>query len=284
MRLTTKVLIGILSFLIVTNCGWVIYDIKKEIQQNKTEVGRLINENKESLDNIYSILTLMDKTDNITINTVNSLNGKVDKLPQKISADKVKIEKTLQQINIMVRNITDDSLGSGVTLKYNGKFYVLSAGHMTNSEEDKLELWENDQKICDLEIVKHEYTTPQETTKGLDLILLRPTTSNIVPKVYTELADTEPSTSTEVYIVGNPMGIEDVVSDGRIIIYKNNFMYYIDHTYFGNSGCGIYTHDGKLVGIVSHMIPIQPNPAIPPYTIHGAVRLNVIKEFLRDIK
>jgi S1-C subfamily serine protease len=61
-------------------------------------------------------------------------------------------------------------------------------------------------------------------------------------------------------------------------------MYYINHTYYGNSGGGVYTLDGKLIGIVSHMYPISANPQIPAYMVYGAVRLSVIRQFLGDVK
>ena len=61
-------------------------------------------------------------------------------------------------------------------------------------------------------------------------------------------------------------------------------MYYRDSTYFGNSGGGVFTKDGKLVGIVSHMIGDQPDPEVPPFMLYGAIRLSVIYHFLSDIK
>ena len=66
-------------------------------------------------------------------------------------------------------------------------------------------------------------------------------------------------------------------------MYKGNFMYVKGDSYFGNSGGGIYTRDGKLVGIMSHIFPIQPFADVPPYVINGVVRLSTILEFLREV-
>lgn len=268
--------IAILSgvLVIVGLFTWGIVDIN--IQQNKIQKAL-----KQSA--VFDGNTLKD------INKViDLLNKKIDILPQKEAFNKLLLEKKLQQVNVMVRNKTLGTLGSGVTLKYKDKFYILSAGHMIDKLTDKMLLFENEQQIDELEIVKHEHTIKIAKMEGIltvgnDLTLFRVKDSNIHPQFYVELADYEPLTATEVYIVGNPLGIEDVVSEGRIIVYRNNFMYYIDHTYFGNSGGGVYTKDGKLIGIVSHMIALQPEEHFTPYMINGAVRLSVIKTFLGDI-
>ena len=116
------------------------------------------------------------------------------------------------------------------------------------------------------------------------MILLKSKDENIVPKFYVDLDSPEPIKGSEVYIVGNPMGIDDAVSMGRVIEYKNNFMYITDNIYFGNSGGGVYSLEGNLLGIVSHMQPLQPDPTVPPYMIYGIVRMNTIQEFMKGVK
>jgi S1-C subfamily serine protease len=211
------------------------------------------------------------------------LNNKIEQVPVKIKLDKLVIESKLKRINVFITNETLQATGSGVTIKWKNNFYVLSAGHMVADLTDKIFLSENGETICELEIVKHDYN--EELTKDSnDLLLLRPKDPNIIPKIYVEISDIEPETSNELYIVGNPMGVEDVVSDARVIMYEGNFMYMIaTSSYFGNSGGGIYTKEGKLVGIMSHLIPIQPSPTVPAWMIHGCVRLSVILEFLRGV-
>jgi S1-C subfamily serine protease len=242
------------------------------------------NINKK-VDYLESQIYASDKISDYNLRGVeNSLNQKIKDLPNQIRQDKIKLEQTLKQINVMVVN-EGKGLGSGVSIKYKGKFYVLTAGHMAENPTDDLALYENGNKICKLVIVKQDYTMRDETgTTGNDLLLLKPENPNIQPRYYVELADNEPITGTEVTIVGNPLGIEDVISIGRIAIYKNNFMYFRDSTYFGNSGCGIYNDEEKLVGIMSHVIAKQPNADFPAFVIEGAVRLNTIKKFLEDIK
>lgn len=222
----------------------------------QTEINNLreeINLNEKNNEQSFSRL---DENDTRFLNLYDYLFKKITNLPQKIKSDKFQLEQKLKQVNVMIVNKTIDALGSGVTIKYKDKFYILSAGHMVEDDDDNIVLMENGNEIGELEIIKRDYNLDEKNTKGDDLTLFKPKDSSLNPRFYVELADNESVTGSEIYIVGNPIGIEDVVSDGRIIIYDNNFFYFIDHSYFGNSGGGIYTREGKLLGIVSHLVPI----------------------------
>jgi len=299
MRLTTKIYIGVIILLLGFNTVCVIGGIQEQITLNKATAQseldyrfyylnkqiEAINEGQAYTNEAIMTLVEITKLLGVRIDRNHSdLNQKIIDLPNVEKFKKQILEYKLQQVNVEIINKTAQAQGSGVTLKYKGKFYILSAGHMLNDITDELVLCENGVEICMLEVVKLSHTFLNNEPKGTDLVLLKPKDPLIQPKVYVELAEEEPSTPAEIYIVGNPLGMEDVLTDGRIISYFNDFVYFIDHSYFGNSGGGIYTKDGKLVGIVSHMAPIQPNPNIPPYMIHGAQRLNVILQFLQGIE
>ena len=300
-----KIVLGVFVVLFAVNTIWVITDMRKDIADNNT----LIIKHQQALSGLISICKAQQgnivKLTEICVNldTIDrELIKAVAVMPDAIKNTKLLLEAKLKQVNVVVYNKTRSAVGSGVTLKYKGKFYILSAGHMADAETDNIWLVENDTKICELEIVKHDYDSKALLKENShDLLLLRPKNPDFEPKVYAELADVEPEVSNEVYIVGNPMNIEDVVSDGRVIMYEGNFMYLIGISYFGNSGGGIYTRDGKVVGIMSHLAPIQPFPdkivktedptqpyihvsGIPPYMISGAVSLKEIKKFLENVE
>ena len=257
-----------------------LYTKKEVINQDKMKTALSIIKTdslRREVESLFRDVEIEQNTDKL-----------IAKVPTSIIATKEAREVFLQQVNVVIHNTSEDTMGSGVTLKYNGKFYILSAGHMAEEETDQLELWENNTKICDLEIVKHDYTfdnkvtTEEEFYNSNDLMLLKPKDDSIEPKIYTELAEYEPRIGADVYIVGNPMGIEDVVSEGRILKYIGNYMYISDNIYFGNSGGGVYSKEGKLLGIVSHLYPYQPKSDVPAWMTYGIIRLNTIKFFLEN--
>lgn len=258
-----------------------LYAKKEDINKDKIKIALSIIKTDSLRREVESMFRDID----IEQNT----NKSIAEIPSTIIATKEKLEVFLQQVNVTVHNVSEETAGSGVTIKYNGNFYILSAGHMAEKETDQLELWENNVKVCDLEIVKHDYTLNDASEeegaflKTNDLILLRPTNRDIIPTVYTELANKEPRVGTEIYVVGNPLGRVGTITNGRIIMYRFNFIEYVNHTYFGNSGGGIYNKEGKLLGIVSHLEPYQPFPNIPAYMIYRAVRLEVIMKFLKGV-
>jgi S1-C subfamily serine protease len=227
------------------------------------------------LNNIYKQLDILTQK-NLT------LEKTINNLPNKIIMDKVLLERKLKFISVAIKNKTMGWSGTGVSFKYKDNYYVLSAGHMINAVTDKIMLNENDQDICELEVVKWHFDNSIDAPG--DLLLLRPKDKSMKPTFYAELAGYAPEEGSEIYIVGNPMDIEDVISDGRLIQYEEYYVYYIDHTYFGNSGGGVYNKQGELIGIVSHIIPIQPKKAVPPYMIAGAVNLMSIREFLEGVE
>lgn len=199
-----------------------------------------------------------------------------------------KLEKKLQQVSVGIVNKTSPCAGSGVILRYHNNFYVLTAAHLITSPTDVLVMRENKKEICKLEIVKlskefYENTSSTDFTGVVDLLLLKMVGKEITPAHYTELSDNEPQTSEEVYTVGNPAGIEDVVSDGRVLTYKNNIMFTRTGVFFGNSGGGAYSKDGKLVGIASYAKAIPSDNSMIHYNIDGIVRLSIIKEFLEGV-
>ena len=236
----------------------------------------------EAINTLVKNQDIPDKNNQALADAVNTIVEYLNNAPQITDAQKRIKELGLLQINVMIKNMTKGALGSGATIKYNDKYYILSVAHLVDdANKDKLELWENGEKVCDLKIVKMD--------KSIDMCLFAPVDDAIVPHVYTELADSEPGPSEEIYVVGNPMGIEDLLSDGRVIQYSNNYMYYIDHSYFGSSGGGIYNREGKVVGTIDFIMAPNPNPAgtitnVPSFVINGAVRLSVIKDFLQDVK
>lgn len=255
-----------------------LISIKQDIKSLETEIIH-----SEDF-NLY-MFKIINAIDSILVSNQKLLSKGLDQLPQKIKYDKVIIEKKLQACNVVIHNETLGALGSGVTLKYKGKYYILTAGHMLNEKTDKLTFSQNGEQFGELEVIKWEFDPTDKTMDGVDLLLLQPKNKDLIPKIYIELADYEPLTATEIYIVGNPMGIESVVTDGRVMTYDGNYMLFIDHSYFGNSGGLIATKEGKLLGINSIIMNFDNiTHAGVPYVVGGCMRLDIIKNFLKDIE
>jgi len=286
---TIGIMVGVLGILGIMNIQqYQAKQIQKE-QSAQTQLDLRFYTLQKQIKDLITEIKITNYDLDGTYKKIDELNKKILTLPQAIQAKKEFIEYSLRQASVVIYNDTMDGQGSGVTIKYKGKFYILTAGHMLDKKDDKLSFSENGQKIDDLEVVKWDYTWTEETqdtnvSQVHDLLLLKPKNPYLRPRFYVELEETEPQPPTEIYVVGTPVGIEDVLCEGRIIKYKDNFVYYIGTTYYGNSGGGIFTKEGKLIGIVSHMYPIYANPNIPPYMVYGATRLYLIQSFLGDIE
>ena len=198
--------------------------------------------------------------------------------------ERLALEQKLQRCNVMIFNRSEGSQGSGTTIEYKGKYYILSAGHMQPNATDEIVLVENGTEICDLVRVKSDYTLNnlsegESWESGKDLVLLKPKNSEFFPQEYIKLADEEPLTPSSIYHVGNPSGVEDLLSDCRVITYRGNFMYFHGTNTYGSSGCGMYNLEGELVGILSYGSGTKFDNG-EYFGITAAVRLSVIKAFL----
>lgn len=194
-----------------------------------------------------------------------------------------KVEMNIVQQVVFIVNETQGSLGSGTTIKYNNKYYIITAAHVVGySDKNKIILKENGNTIGELKVVK--------ILKDKDLALMETKDPDLIPRFYAEIGTMELPKTAKVYICGNPTGIEDVFSEGRIINYSKHVMYIQDHCYFGSSGGGVFSLDGKLIGVVSFMGISDPNPPgivthrAPQYIVDGIIRLRAIQEFLADVK
>ena len=231
--------------------------------------------------------TMKNFAETVYLDMKDIIENKIDDKINEKEENKFYLEQKLKYVNVEIANETQGYKGSGVTLKYNSKYYILSAAHLVSELTDIIALYENGEKICELEIIKDDgmYINEDGTIdEGTDLLLLRPKDQSIMPFLYVELAPYEPVTGTEIYIVGNPMVYEDVITEGRIVSYEGNIMMITDNIYHGNSGGGVYTKNGKLLGIVSYYRTYKAHYDSPYWTVYGIVRLATINAFLEGVE
>jgi len=204
-----------------------------------------------------------------------------DAMDQRIALQKSKADKAvvtarmnLKESTVMIENLTVGAQGSGVMIKVNGEVRVLTAGHMIEDIGDEFVITEKGRQLDHLILVN--------VNKKSDLLLLKfADPEHIVSTVRPlEVAETAPVASSPVNLVGSPIGIEDLYSEGRVVGFSSNYMYFFDHVYFGSSGGGVYNTDGQLIGIISHMLPVQVQGV--QFVIHACTNLTRIHEFLVD--
>lgn len=227
-----------------------------------------------SLENFKLDVEEQRLTDNLkTYSIISQLTTVLDDLKPYINTQSSEIEQRIVDSVYFVYNDTDSSQGSGVLVKYHNNLYVFSVGHMINNNSDEIYLQEGKRKLAQL--------TPIIDDDKLDFALFKIDDPEFVAKSYVELAETWEN-KEEIYICGNPVGIEDMFSEGRIIKERDNYIYFYDHVYYGSSGGGIFNKKGHLIGNISHMRLVGMDDFAPAFMIHGATCLEKIKCLLKE--
>ena len=177
--------------------------------------------------------------------------------------------KQLLNANVTMHNISTGSQGSGTIIKIKNKIYILSCAHLLSQVGDNIMLAKWKDTAYPLDLIKVDF--------GTDLSLFALDIAN--PPAYLELSDVYPEVGSQIQIVGNPSGWEDILTQGSIA-KKDGFGYLITGLiYFGNSG-GALVYKNKIVGVVVEL-RVQYNA--PVFVNYGyCVGINTIRTFLRE--
>jgi len=187
----------------------------------------------------------------------------------------------LIKANCVVLNFNNASIGSGTIIQYNSKIYILTASHLVDSTTDCVKIKTYIKKWYKVKIIKID--------KNNDLMLLSIDFNNITieEKKYfinnaIEISDVYPRLASKVYAIGNPAGIENIISMGIISKISSKYYYITAPIFYGNSG-GALIYKGKLVGVVSSIQYAYPKLKKTPYFALGVViKLELIKQFLDE--
>lgn len=170
-------------------------------------------------------------------------------------------------------------IGSGTILSKKVG-WVLTAAHVVKShkEENKtVDVLIDKKKIINMYIVKFD--------EDHDLALLE--TKSISHHSAVELESKLGKVGQKVWVIGSPLGekktvtvgvISNRIRDGKRFYYRTNA-----ELFFGNSGGGMFSEDGKLLGVVSSLQSIRLNPfciVIEPGGFY-AISLEDIRNFLK---
>lgn len=149
--------------------------------------------------------------------------------------------------------------------------YVLTASHCVNAEPTVKIKWRNaagDEKIIRATVL---YADPdQEST---DLAILELDEPIEYPDAVLYSGRSPPRMLELIFAVGNPHGVIDyTASDGKVVYVdrKTNVGTYDQISciiFRGNSGGGVYTYNGELVGIIVRGGSLSHTYMIPARTI-----------------
>ena len=169
--------------------------------------------------------------------------------------------------------------GTGVVIKVTDtETFILTNNHVSGKGEEDVKLYvENDvtHKLVAAEIVA------QHSSVDAAVIKIKGSLPNkkVIPAIATaQIQD-------PVYVVGNPLGVRDVYSEGVVAGYEGVSMLLQMPCIYGNSGSGVFDQNGNLVGLV-YALEVYPGfLGIPEARItHSLVVDSVsIRTFLKDL-
>lgn len=119
---------------------------------------------------------------------------------------------------------------------------------------------------------KDKITVIYKTDELLDLCIIITETDDIKP---IHLAKDIPNKYDTIYSIGSPLGIDDIITQGRFIRIEEDYMLFSMPGFSGNSGGSIVNEYGQLVSIMVAGVPIYPQITI-------GVELDDIKTFLQN--
>ena len=169
--------------------------------------------------------------------------------------------------------------GTGVVIKtgYN-ETYILTNNHVSGKGEKDVKLYVENDKTHRL--VKAEIVAQHKT---VDAAVIKIYASLPGKKAITGIATA--NVQDDVYVVGNPLGVRDVYSEGVVAGYEDTSMLLQMPCIYGNSGSGVFDKNGNLVGLVFALEMYHGWMGIPEARITHTLIVDSIsvKMFLSDL-
>jgi len=196
--------------------------------------------------------------------------------------------RKISEANVLVTNLTEGSQGSGTHIKINDESYILTCAHLFEKNEDLMTVVLNDYESE--ESTKKEELILVKIDEKKDLALLK-----IVNRkwdyAYLDLASQEPTIGDKVWVIGNPIGRDDVITYGK---FEGRWSRLWDgvtaSSYFGNSGGAMLNYKGKVIGVLSAVLrpfwryPFMNRKENKMTVLSLVIPLKSIKEFLKGVK
>lgn len=271
--IVSLIFIGFYSTLVVKKLGVLI-----SILQNKIEIYEIYKQQelKKLKETIKNMADLVIKNDKNQLELVEDVNKNLKEIQSQIE-NELKTKKQIdlsnvediKKANIIVYNTTMGANASGSHIVIKGKHYILTCAHLVENEKDFV--W----GVLD-EGIWHPLGLAKINRKR-DLALFKIFMVEDLP--YLEISDKFPVEGSEVVVIGNPIGLKDVITEGIIAKVKDKLYILTNKIYFGSSG-GAVLYKGKMVGVVNQIVVYSNfSEVFVNYTY--SVNLETIKEFLK---
>jgi S1-C subfamily serine protease len=167
--------------------------------------------------------------------------------------------------------------GTGIVIKITDtETYIMTNNHVTGKGEKNVKLYvENGKEKIKAVVVKNHPTEDVAVIKVEGKLIGK----TIIPGIaFVSYQD-------PVYVVGNPLGVKYIYSEGVVAGYEDTSMLIQMPLIYGNSGSGVYDKNGKLVGIVYALEQYPGFLGIPMARITHSLIVDsiTIKPFLKDL-
>lgn len=180
----------------------------------------------------------------------------------------------------MTFNLGDEDMcwsGTGVVIKITDKeTYILTNNHVAGKDETNVKLYvENGKEKIKAIVVKNHETEDVAVIK----IEGQLTNKTAIPGI------SMVTIQDPVYVVGNPLGIKYVYSEGVVAGYEYTSMLIQMPLIYGNSGSGVFDKNGDLVGLVYALEGYPGWMGIPMARITHSLIIDsiTIKPFLKSL-
>ena len=181
-----------------------------------------------------------------------------------VKAPFVGVESKIKNMYDSSVSILDDDakpIGAG-TIIYNKKgnyMVVLTAAHVVDHmAKNNARVYISYMEDSVREMIIYKYN------KRVDLAVLVSTTKEREDGPYVKLSEIAGKIGQKVWAIGAPLSEERTVTSGIIsnrVFVKKTFLYRVDiSAFFGNSGGGLFTEDGKLIGVMNSINLVRVNP------------------------
>jgi len=169
--------------------------------------------------------------------------------------------------------------GTGVIIKTTlTETYILTNNHVSGKGEQDVKLYvenDNTHKLIKAEIIAQHISVDAAVIK-INIVLPNKKAIPGIAKAHIQ---------DPVYVVGNPLGVRDVYSEGIVAGYEDTSMLLQMPCIYGNSGSGVFDQNGYLVGLVYALEMYHGFLGIPEARItHSLIVDDIsIKMFLKDL-